>query len=166
MREAAMRSILLVVALLLSYAGNAYSQKAVIVVRHAERADDSKDTRLSAQGIERAKSLARVLRDAEISAVYVTQYRRTLETAEPVMKNRNLKPVAVPSDDVAGLVRKVRSDHAGQVVLIVGHSDTVPDIIQAFGYLQPVTVETSEFDNLFIVVPQPAGPPTVIRLRY
>ena len=161
-----MRSSLLLAGLFLGFAAGAYAQKAVIIVRHAERADDSKDTRLSPKGIERAKSLARVLRDAEISAVYVTQYRRTLETAQSVVESRNLKPVTISSDDVEGLVRKVRADHADQVVLVVGHSDTVPDIIRALGHLEQVTVETSEFDNLFVVVPQTAGPPSVIRLRY
>jgi broad specificity phosphatase PhoE len=161
-----MRLRLLLAVLFLGLAATAHAQRAVIVLRHAEKADNSEDSPLSPQGFERAKTLARALRDAEISAVYVSQYRRTLQTAQPLLEHLNLKPVSIRADDIANLVLKIRADNAGQVVLVVGHSDTVPDIVRAFGYLDPVKVDSSEFDNLFIVVPRSGEKPVLIRLRY
>jgi hypothetical protein len=52
------------------------------------------------------------------------------------------------------------------VVLVVGHSDTVPAILRLMGHPDPVTIAHAEHDNLFVVVPHAAGPPSVVRLRY
>ena len=52
----------------------------IVFVRHAEKADQSKDPELSAEGVARAEELARVLRDLPITAVYHTEFRRTAAT--------------------------------------------------------------------------------------
>ncbi len=49
-------------------------------------------------------------------------------------------------------------------VLVVGHSNTVPDVISALGVTTPVTIDDAEFDNLFIVVTGTS--PRLVRLRY
>jgi len=51
-------------------------------------------------------------------------------------------------------------------VLVVGHSDTVPKILNALGWTEPVTIASDAYDNLFIVLPRAAAGPTVLRLRY
>jgi phosphohistidine phosphatase SixA len=158
--------MLVAAALLLTAAIPGYSQTALIVVRHAERADQSQDTKLSAKGEERAKALARTLADANVLAIYVTQFQRTAQTAQPLAEHLNVKPVVMEAQDVAGLAIKIRTSNASQVVLVVGHSDTVPNILKAFGHLEPITIESDEFDSLFILVPRSGQPPSLLRLRY
>ena len=158
--------MLLAAALLLTVAVPGYSQTALIVVRHAERADQSQDTKLSATGEERARALARTLADANVSAIYVTQFQRTAQTAKPLAEHLNVKPVVMEAQDVAGLALKIRTSNANQVVLVVGHSDTVPNILKAFGHLEPITIEQDEFDSLFILVPRSGQTPSLLRLRY
>jgi broad specificity phosphatase PhoE len=158
--------LILIAALLLAAAVQGYSQSALIVVRHAERADQSQDTRLSAKGEERARLLAHTLADANVSAIYVTQFQRTAQTAQPLAEKLNVKPVVVEAQDVAGLALKIRTNNADQVVLVVGHSDTVPNILKAFGHLEPVTIEHDEFDSLFILVPRSGKNPSLLRLKY
>ena len=51
-------------------------------------------------------------------------------------------------------------------VLIVGHSNTVPDLLKRLGVKDAITIAESEFDNLFVVVRPASGEPTLIRLRY
>ncbi len=162
-----MKARFLLAALLLSAAAMpGYAQSALIVVRHAERADQSQDTKLSATGEARARTLARTLGDAGVSAIYVTQFQRTAQTAQPLAEHLNVKPVVVQAQDIAGLALKIRTDNADQVVLVVGHSDTIPNIIKAFGYLEPITIEHDEYDSLLVLVPRNGQKPTLLRLRY
>jgi broad specificity phosphatase PhoE len=64
----------------------------IIVIRHAERADDDPhDPSLSAAGQARARALVDVLEHAGVTAVYCTQYRRTCATAEPLAQHLGIQ---------------------------------------------------------------------------
>jgi broad specificity phosphatase PhoE len=145
-----------VLLLLLALPSVALAQKLVIIVRHAERADAgmaSKETDplLSAAGAARANKLSVMLADAGIKAIYVTQYKRTQDTAKPLADKLNIKPEPTPLSGEA-LAARLKSQHGNDVVLLVGHSDTVPAIIKALGG-PVVTIGESEFDNMFFIVP-------------
>ena len=141
-----------------------FAQEAVILVRHAEKVDESQDPPLSAAGKARATALARHLRTAGITAIYVTQYQRTALTAAPLAAAASVKPVVLPSDERQALVERIRKEKG--VVLVVGHSDSVPEILRLMGHPEPVTIAHAEYDNLFVLVPHRAGAPSVVRLRY
>ena len=144
----------------------ALAQKAVIVVRHAERLDSSTDSPLSAAGEQRAQALARTASRAGVTAIFVTQFQRTQKTAAPLAAQLKLTPMVETANTTAPLVERIRRDHANDVVLIVGHSNTVPEIIKGFGATQPVTIQDDEFDALFVLVPRGADGPSVVRLQY
>jgi len=148
----------------------AQAQKLVFVVRHAERADTGMsqmkgpaDPPLSARGEARAAKLAEMLRESGVSAIYVTEFRRTRDTAGPLAKKLQLAIHQNPSGDTGALVRKLRGAHANDIVLVVGHSNTVPEIIKALGG-PPVKIAENDYDNLFIVVPA-TGTTTTIRFN-
>jgi len=82
----------------------AHGQKAVFVVRHAERQDDSADTPLSAAGADRARRLAAILKDAGVTAIYATQWQRTQQTVAPLAAATKLPIRQVPSKDIDGLI--------------------------------------------------------------
>ena len=84
--------------------------------------------------------------------------------ARPVAKAAGLQVLTVPANDAAGLVEKVRA--AAGNVLIVGHANTVPDLLKRLGVKQPVTIGEDDYDNLFVVVRHDSGEPALIRLRY
>lgn len=137
----------------------ASAQKLVIVVRHAERADAGSgtptmaaDPSLSSEGQARAARLAAMLADAGISAIFATEYKRTQETAKPLATKLGLSVQTTASGDPGALVAKLKGAHASDVVLVVGHSNTVPDVLKAFGG-PAVTIADNEYDNLFIIVP-------------
>jgi broad specificity phosphatase PhoE len=152
----------------------AVAQKAVFLVRHAEKADQSSmaksmdpgdDPPLSVAGVARAESLERHLRDAGITAIVTSEYLRTKQTAAPLAKALKLEPAVIPARGGAELLAHLRS-LKNDVVLVVGHSNTVPRLVQALGGAADVTIAETEFDNLFVVVPAREGPATVLRLRY
>src|SRR5688500_5337763 len=96
--------ILLIVAVLLGCSTDAQAQgpRAIIFLRHAERqAYDDGDGPLSGSGHARARSLAQVLKDAGVTAIYVSNRLRTVQTAAPLAEALRLTPVAVPGTDTA-----------------------------------------------------------------
>ena len=151
---------------ILAAAAPARAQKAVLLVRHAEKVDESDDALLSAAGKARARVLARHLRTAGVKAIYVTQYKRTGLTAAPLAAAAGLTPIVVHSDAGQELVDRIRKDNPNDVVLVVGHSDSVPETLGLLGHREPVAIASSEYDNLFLFIPNRGGPPTVLRLRY
>ena len=148
-------------------ASSALAQPPVLfLVRHAERAAISghvpSDTGLSEEGRARAQSLAKALRDTGVATIYTSEYKRTRETAAPLAQSLGIRPEVIPADDLRSLVAKIKA--GGKNVLVVGHSNTLPQIINALGVTARVTVAESDYDNLFLVVLE--QPPRLIRLHY
>lgn len=144
-------------------------QGTVFVVRHAERADASADTGLSDAGRQRAVSLATLLKQAGITAIFVTEFKRTQETATPLANALGISPTVISAKEQGSLAVKLRRTTGN--VLVVGHSNTVGDVLTSLGVTAPPIAET-DYDNLFIVIPGPpsaggAGASTrLIRLHY
>ena len=153
-------SILLLVALL--FAPDAKAQTTVFIVRHAEKADSSKDPDLSEAGNARAKALASMLRDAGIARIFATEFKRTQQTAAPLAKMLGLEVKSLAANDSTKLVAALR-DETGKA-LVVGHTNTIPDLIKALGITTPIAIGENEYDDLFVV--QLGEKPGLIRLHY
>jgi len=147
-------------------AAPASAQEAVFVVRHAERLDNSSDSPLSADGQARASRLAEQLRDARITAIFATQFVRAADTAKPLADRLGIPLQRVPAAQTLELIARLRALGPSARVLVVGHSDTVPQILSALGSNGIVAIAPDEYDNLFIVLPHAGATPTLLRLRY
>lgn len=140
----------------------AAAQRAIYLVRHAEKIDESRDPSLSAAGQARALRLADLLARTGITAIVTSEYKRTAETARPLATARKLTPQVIAAKDRPALITRLRS-RPDEIVLVVGHSDTLPAVLKDLGVAAPPAVE--DYGNLFIVVPSAAGAPTLIQLR-
>lgn len=141
----------------------------VVLVRHAEKAaSGGQDPELSEAGTARAGALAAALADAGVDAVVTTQLRRTQLTAQPLMRELGLahEVVATGGADHPGAVADAVRRHAGQTVLVVGHSNTVPAIVTALGAPPMGELCDHEYSMLFVVVLRPGEAPTLVRSRY
>jgi broad specificity phosphatase PhoE len=147
-------------------APRASGQEAVYLVRHAERASTAADSPLSPAGEARARHLATLLHDAGITTIFTTDLRRTIQTAAPLANTINLTPTVIAASDTAALIARIHSANKHDRLLIVGHSNTVPDVLRALGVSPAITIADTEFDNLFIVIPRGDTAPTMLRLRY
>jgi broad specificity phosphatase PhoE len=162
---------LVVVILALAVAAEAAAQQTIFLVRHAERADAgtsggammAKDPDLSDVGRARAETLAYMLKSANITTIVATPYKRTQQTAAPLAQALGVQVTTVVPDDVAKLLAVVRGSTGN--VLIVGHSNTVPQALEALGVTPPVTIADSEYDNLFVVTMTGTGP-QMVRLYF
>jgi broad specificity phosphatase PhoE len=147
-------------------AATATAQEAVFLVRHAERLDASDDSPLSAEGRARAARLAQMLRDARITAIYVTQFQRTAQTARPLADLLKVPLTRMPAADPGALVRRLRASESRARVLVVSHSDRLPILLRDLAAAE-VTIPAAQYDDLFVVVPSDRpGTSLVMRLRY
>lgn len=167
-----MKSLLLGTALAMTLIpALASAQNVVILTRHAERADGQAtmstpsgapaDPLLSEAGKARAAKLATMLADANIAAMFTTEFHRTIDTAAPLAAKLKLTPEVVPAAQTAAVVEKIKA-RVNDTVFVVGHSNTVSAIIKALGG-PDVTIGDSEYDNLFIYTP---ATKTLTRIRY
>lgn len=145
-----------------------------IVVRHAEKfmtgdAEKDRDAPLSDSGRERAEALAATLADAGIDAIYSSPYQRTRGTAAPLAARLGLpvQEVSVAEKDAAArLAAQVMNEACGREALIVGHSNTVPDVLRALGVEGSRTIADHQYDNLFLVDWRRGQPARLLVLHY
>ncbi len=156
----------------------AFRPTTVFLVRHAEKAPrPAGDPPLLETGLERASDLARLLGKAGIRAIYSSQYLRTRQTAEPLSKLSGVPVTIVPvgmnpmnqrepsRESIDGLVERIHR-HEGENALIVGHSNTVPEIIRALGGDLIPVIDDADYDNLYIVTIVGPGKAKVARLSF
>lgn len=135
----------------------------IFFVRHAEKATTGGDDMdLSEAGRARAESLVGVLKDAGISAIYTTELKRTQQTAAPVANALHLEPAVIPAKDKEALIAKLQSSSGN--VLVVGHSNTIPQVIKALGITTPLEIDDHDYSNLLVVLLE--STPRLIRLHY
>lgn len=142
--------VLFVCLLLSNY--NASAQKTTIwLVRHTEKADTpATNPPLTSLGQQRAKALLKSLKGDKISAIYVTSFVRTAQTAKPVADKYKLIPQVYNVNDVKSLAAKILQENKGKNVLIVGHSDTLLPTIVALGGDSPFpALNEDDYDMLF-----------------
>lgn len=159
------RAAILVFVLFLS--ATAAAQKAVFVVRHAEKAGDSNapETPLSAEGKVRAEALARLLADADITVIYASDTVRAKDTAAPLAKARGLE-VKVEAPQPGPLAKLIRERHANDVVLVVGHSNTVEPLLRELGYAGEEKL-SGDYGHLYLLTPGgPDSKALLVHLRF
>jgi broad specificity phosphatase PhoE len=130
-----------------------------ILIRHANVDAAGTDPELNAAGRARAQELVHALGDAGIVALLVTSLRRSQQTAAPLAAALGIQPTV--ADEVDEAVAAIRSRRRGETVLVVGHTNTVPEIIAGLGGPASVTIGHEEFDHLFVLTQR-----RLTRLRY
>ncbi len=148
-----------------------FSQNSIttfILVRHAEKmVDGSKDPELSEAGKKRAEALAMQLAQTKMDAIYSTKFKRTEMTAAPLAKALSM---TIQNYDGAKMeeIDAMLQKHAGGTVLVVGHSNTTPAIINYLtGKLEYKNFEDSDYGNMVIISVFEKGKTTKVTwLRY
>ena len=145
----------------------------VIVIRHAEKdlSVSVADPPLTQAGEARAALLARMFGDAtalgHLDAIYVSPALRNRLTAAPLAARLGISVTVAPADDPQGLARRALREHGGGRVLIVGHTDTVPRIVEALsGDSKVPEINDREYGTMYIVTVPKIGHANVLRLNY
>ena len=165
-----------VVALGLAYFLGERPSTTVIFVRHADTdaamESTEADPPLNARGRERAELLADFLEDVDVvagvNAIYVSDRRRTQETAAPLAKRLKLEPLVADHLDTEGFMDHVLDEHGGKIVLIVSHSNTIAPLIdELHGSKDLPSFGPNDFGELYVVtIPRPIGKVKTLRFHY
>ncbi|MEK7831150.1 MAG: histidine phosphatase family protein [Acidobacteriota bacterium] len=148
----------------------------VYLVRHAEKAAaPAADPPLTEAGTKRAEELARKLGKAGIKTIFTSQFLRTKHTAEPLAKQLGITATVVPVKMGAMNARELSPDYLTEMAeratsgsgnaLIVGHSNTVPELIKALGGDIVPTIDDATYDDLFVVTVYAKGKAKVAHLK-
>lgn len=154
----------------------------VVLVRHAEKQptppnNPPEGPPLTTEGKARAKNLARMLGKAGVKAIITSQYLRTKETAQPLADAIGIAPVMIkieadpgnPNRITEQSVKKIIEQiqqHAGETVLVVGHTNSLPQLIAKLGGPASLNIPETEFDNLFILTIYAADKAKFVQLKY
>ncbi|MEX0647632.1 MAG: phosphoglycerate mutase family protein [Balneolaceae bacterium] len=144
------------------------AESTFILVRHAEKADNSEDPDLSAAGYERADRLAEMLSNFRFDAVYSTSLIRTQKTAAPVAAQNGLPVQEYSHREFDTLIPGWLETHKGQTVFITGHSNSTPTAANGLLGREHFSekFDESDFGNILIITIPQNGEPRLMHLRY
>jgi 2,3-bisphosphoglycerate-dependent phosphoglycerate mutase len=122
----------------------------IYFIRHAEKVDRSNNPDLSTFGLERAAHWSEIFSDIPFDAIYSTDFTRTKQTAAPTAANKKINITIYDAKNID--FQKFKTDNLGKTVLVVGHSNTIPDFVNKL-INQDVysNIEDKTFGNLYIV---------------
>lgn len=160
------------IAIVLAWFFESQATTTIIFVRHAEKELNAGDNPgLSDAGRRRVAELTRQLVDADvvagIDAIYATPFKRTQETAQPLAEALNLPINNYDAADKETVLETILKNHKGKIILLVGHGDTIPELIANLGASKNVPpIDEFEYDNIYIISIPWFGKTKTIRLRF
>ncbi len=152
--------------------------KTVFLVRHAEKEDAPRqDPPLNETGRTRANELAQILFESGVKTIITSQFLRARQTGEPVALRLAItitpmpiamnpaNPQKVSEQSIAEIVKRV-NEKPGEAVLVIGHSNTVPEVIRMLGGDVIPTIDEKAFGDLFVVTLLGPKKARVVHLKY
>lgn len=149
-------------------AQSANSITTFILVRHAEKdlTQSTNDPDLSPEGKERAEKLLALLKNADITDIFSTPYKRTTQTVQPLASGLNMEVKHYQRMDSAVFENMIENNPGGKIV-VAGHSNTIPELLNYFtGSQQYKVMGEGEYGRLFIVSVNSIGEASVLTINY
>lgn len=126
----------------------------IYIVRHGEK-EAGNDPLLTPAGNKRAGDLMRVLQNEGVRKIYVSNYRRTQNTADSLRIQLKIDTVHYDADTLCDKLINTIMEHRdfGKTILIIAHSNTIPQLIRKLGVKDHPygDIPNNEYDNLFLV---------------
>jgi broad specificity phosphatase PhoE len=132
----------------------------IYLVRHGEKAAEGKDPDLTPQGAQRAQNIAAMLGKTGIAHIFSTATKRTRQTAQPLAQANGLPVQVYDPRTPQALVAKVKT--LSGAVLVVGHSNTLPELVRLFGGQPGLDVADNEYDRVYQLIPGAGGSVTTV----
>ena len=142
------------------------AQETVFVIRHAEQELTGLiDAGLRPEGLERAADWATILRPSGLDLVVTSKVQRSRITGAIIAEALEVPRVEFSRGASLALAEFLRENYPEDVILVVGHSGTIPAVLRGFGYADTFPISESAYGWLFIVTPLENSPPAVARLN-
>ncbi|MEE9440262.1 MAG: histidine phosphatase family protein, partial [Saprospiraceae bacterium] len=138
-----------------------------LLIRHAEKESFGSDPELNAIGKERAIKLANNLMNTPLAAIYSTDYKRTTQTVLPTAEQHGIDIEIYNPNGLIALKNKVTNNNHGEIVMVVGHSNTTPNLLNLLTESNSyMTLPESEYDNFYIVSVSNSNQAKVLHFKY
>lgn len=165
-----MRTIFIVILAFLSvsicYGQEQEDLTTIILIRHAEKLDDGKDPDLSPEGHDRALKLKSILQHSEITAIYSTPYKRTMNTVVPLAQEMKME-VQQYNPSNKDFIQFIYQQNKGKTILVSGHSNTTPMAVNVLLKTEKYkTIDHEEYGRIFIVTISSTEKTNVLEIRY
>lgn len=140
----------------------------IILVRHAEKVDNSSDSDLSEVGYERAENLSHIFERIQFDAVYSTDFIRTRETASPIAELNNVEIQRYDHQNPSTQVEKWIEMHRGETILVSGHSNSTPTFANTIlgDNRFDGSFDESDYGNILIITILGDNKTKLLHLRY
>jgi broad specificity phosphatase PhoE len=119
----------------------------ILVIRHLHTPKGATDPDLTSEGHAAAQALAKWLSRNPPRAIFVSDTKRARQTAAPAATRFRVTPIVYDPRDTAALLASVQAQRG--TVLIVGHSNTVPDIVAGLGGERPAPLVHEDFGDIW-----------------
>ena len=137
-----------------------------ILIRHAEKMIASgNDPQLSSKGWQRANALVTIFEAVGIDAIYASPYLRAIDTAKPLAAAKQLEILNYAPDQLDKFAQKLLATYKGETVVIVGHSNTTPRLVNALSGTDYPDLDESEYDWIYFVEMSPEGTSNVKKIQ-
>ena len=124
----------------------------ILLVRHAEALSDENNPGLTDEGIARSERLAQMVFPLDIQEVFMTDLRRTIFTARPLAMVNNIPVSTYNQEQYDRVAEKIFGKRAGQNVMIFGHSNTTPELVNYLtGSTNLENIPHDEYDNIYVI---------------
>jgi broad specificity phosphatase PhoE len=163
LRIATLGALAIVAGALLS--NRADAQRVIYIVRHAEK-ELTGDQPLTEAGNKRAQALADLLKNANIKAIYTSDALRTQQTAQPLATALSIPLEKIAGGNAGKTYEEALHQHWNDAILIVGHSDTIQDLLRKWSANANVDIAQTDFSTLLVITPEAPGKAGWTRLRY
>lgn len=141
----------------------------IFIVANAEQEKyPSNDPTLSYKGKNRARGLRAALRHVRLSAIYVSEFRASRETASLTASSKNLKVKQIGGPDLPILVDALKTKHVGEYVLVIRPAKEIPSLMKELGVQedQVPRIAADAADNFFLLTLKQDGSTNLLRLHY
>jgi broad specificity phosphatase PhoE len=144
----------------------------VFILRHAEKTADGDNPPLTEAGMRRAQFLVRAVEDANVQAIYTTQFKRNRDTAQPLADRLGIPVTEVPinlsspGDYGKQLAKEILEKHSGETVVVVSHITIIPTLIESLSGKAIDPIRDPDYDNLFIVTIPASEPASLVKAQY
>ena len=146
---------------------NKEEQTVIYLVRHAEKEKTKGDVHLTKEGRARANNLKSILKDEQLDFVYSTRFNRTQETAEPSATQHQLNIQEYDHGKLEAFGQSILDNHRGKKVLVVGHSNTTPKLLNFFmGKEVKEMINESDYENLYVISVSKKGKAKALLLKF
>lgn len=142
----------------------AEAQEAVYIIRHAEKELTVEEPPITEAGKARASAWGEMLQNVGLDIVITSDALRTRQTGEIIAARLGVPKNSIHRADITGLIDTLGFDHEEDTVLIVGHAETIPGILQKLGVAEKIEISQTDFANLFVVFRPGVGKVQMVRL--